>query len=525
MVAASSLMLLSALLHARPSLVYARHHDALEPDVHAARRRGPQIFNAVHNAMRQWGSSVHHNGMSIFLATVPEGVLFHHGSHSRDSPSEPDWLAYEIEHAELFAYSSPNGPPKHTQPPVTDQDQIPLGRLHTDAPSREDNGWLHVYRTARPLQYLYVDGMGGAKTTMGTLDTQDFLLRGDRTYSTGEQLFSSTGGGPMDERLRAVQLCELCREWRLQGVIRMEGGFEIIQCNFTDGLQHFQTLQRPSSRKINRFEYVRGVAERYFGVGSSRTIIDYSSMVSAFFFPVNLTNPNIQRQDLPRLSNTTESELASIKEYTKQIFMQRRNEPLRTISWRDISDLIVSRYADRLQYMVEKAPSIDVMTSEVNFLLDVYIDYSSGSEPGRTAAAIERCTDFFLGAISPNTDIDHLIQVAFKSVTSKICTTLFTVRDLLAATDSGGSSTLNEVMKELQSLMVFLNWARFKHCRGCTVDEVCLIPMWPFGSEEDYFHPRCTNASGLSRGNSYSDDRRRPLLDMDGHALEVTSAP
>jgi hypothetical protein len=39
-------------------------------------------------------------------------------------------------------------------------------------------GYLHIYRTIRPLTNLvYIDGMSAGKTTMGTLDTQDYLLR------------------------------------------------------------------------------------------------------------------------------------------------------------------------------------------------------------------------------------------------------------------------------------------------------------------------------------------------------------
>lgn len=41
--------------------------DGLAPNVETARRRGPEIFNAVHNSMRQWGSSLHHNGSTLSL--------------------------------------------------------------------------------------------------------------------------------------------------------------------------------------------------------------------------------------------------------------------------------------------------------------------------------------------------------------------------------------------------------------------------------------------------------------------------
>ncbi|GME41557.1 hypothetical protein BKCO1_320003 [Neofusicoccum parvum] len=43
------------------------------------------VFNAIHSSMRQWGSSLNHNGMSFFLASVPEGTQFYHGRSSNES--------------------------------------------------------------------------------------------------------------------------------------------------------------------------------------------------------------------------------------------------------------------------------------------------------------------------------------------------------------------------------------------------------------------------------------------------------
>jgi hypothetical protein len=45
------------------------------------RENAHYIFNAIHGAMRQWGSSLKHNGMSFFPATIPNKTLFYHGRH------------------------------------------------------------------------------------------------------------------------------------------------------------------------------------------------------------------------------------------------------------------------------------------------------------------------------------------------------------------------------------------------------------------------------------------------------------
>lgn len=527
------------------------------PDIEAAKSRGPAIFNAVNDAMRQWGSSLHHNGMSFYLATVPEGVILHHGNTNRNSPDDPDWLAYEIEHAEIFARGRHGGPPgsgppgSGGPPPGDGRGRPPFDRRDTAAfdlvnlakddgnpqqaifeepyanpqdlgsmQSEGEGGWLHTYRTTRPLRYLYIDGMGGGKTSMGTLDSQDYLLRGDKeTVYTMEKppppppSMGKRSGGPMDEKLRAADLCAMCGSWNLSGVIRMEAGFEIIQCDFFDGLEEIQVLQRPDpgergggpggpglNGQIRNFEYIRGLSERYFGIGSSRTIIDYSSMVSAFFYPVNLTNPDPKRPDLPRLSNVSQAELDAIKSHLKHVVSARHDDAIRTIDWQDVTDIIVGRYADRIQSMVEKDYSPDSMLNELDFLLTVYIDYS-GKDKDQISAAIDRCANFYLHSIHPVTEADHLIHAGVKAVTTNLCTKLFDARELLMANEtSSHSDSLTSAVDTLRSLMEYLGWARFKRCPPCAIDEACLIPMWPFGTKQDYESPRCVNSS-TSRGD------------------------
>ena len=90
---------------------------ASAPDLAAARRNAFRIFNTVHSAMRQFGSSSNHNGLSFFLATVPEGNLFYHGRHSPSRPDSFDWLAFEVEHGYGFAQSRMPMPPPPGRPP------------------------------------------------------------------------------------------------------------------------------------------------------------------------------------------------------------------------------------------------------------------------------------------------------------------------------------------------------------------------------------------------------------------------
>ncbi|KAI1073643.1 hypothetical protein F5B20DRAFT_566312 [Whalleya microplaca] len=512
----------------------ARGTESLAPSEIMARRRGPEIFNAVSHAMRQWGSSLHHNGMSLFLATVPEGVLLHHGNNGPESPTEPDWLAFEIEHAEHFARGGRGPPPPGGKPPKGGQTvpQFTLGGMernhHARDPQEDEgndpHGYLHTYRTSRPLQFLYIDGMGGGKTTMGTLDTQDLLLRGKNSSQEEERPWDRPlsesgppprkGGGPMDERQRAEDLCELCRQWDLQGVIRMEAGFEIIKCDFSDGLDEVQALQRPDytgSQQpgmpgLGSLESIRGISERYQGIGSHRVIIDFGSMVSAFFFPVNLTNSDRKRPDLPRLTSTSQAELAGIKAYLAGVIREQRDQSSPPINWQDISDMIVGRYADRIQYMAEEVGSIDTMAAEVTFLLTLFMDHSTKNPD--IGAAIERCSNFYIRSIRPQTEVDRLIREAFGVVTHHICETLFRIREHVVTDPTPDQLSLAASTSALRALMEFLKWTRFKRCPPCGLGEVCTIPMWPMGTVQQYNTPRCTNGTNSEDGDSYWGHRR-----------------
>jgi hypothetical protein len=87
---------------------------------HLKAHNANHLFNAVHSSMRQWGSSLNHNGMSFFLATVPAGTQLYHGTSNPEPIEGMQWLAFEPEHALIFARPNRgplpgdgNGPPKN----------------------------------------------------------------------------------------------------------------------------------------------------------------------------------------------------------------------------------------------------------------------------------------------------------------------------------------------------------------------------------------------------------------------------
>ncbi|RMZ75028.1 hypothetical protein DV737_g5488, partial [Chaetothyriales sp. CBS 132003] len=487
------------------------------PSVDIAAQRAPAIFNSVYDSLRKWGSTIHPNGMSLFLATVPEGVLLHHGNDRNATPTTLDWLAYEIEHAEMFARAGRSGGGHHPgdkkpgdgKHPLDDiLDMKELKRSHEEQVSLADtdgkpldeseknHGWLHTYQTTRPLHFLYVDGMSGNKGHGGVSDTQDFLLRGVRQEAEGAhpsqreslRLKEDRPPGPQDEYQRVLEICDLLGDWDLEGMIRTEGpGFEIVKCDFSDGLEEVQVVQRadlhggpPSGRPPNgrppsgrppSGRPPRGRPTDLIGnppkgprmhanrdLDASRTLLDYSSMVSAFFFPVSLDNPAGGGSNLPRLVNTTEEEMAAIREYLFRVIEQRRGLPIAQFNWQDIADLVVRRYASELSAMATGINSTEAVEQRIDFLLDVFIDYAV-AEDVRESEASQRCSRFYLQSMPLETEADRLIYSAFEAVNNNICTTLFHVRRLIGGKDD---NALLDIQDSIKSLMDYLAWSSFQ---------------------------------------------------------------
>lgn len=457
-------------------------HNNYGPRIEIARENGVQIFNAVHSSMRQWGSSLKHNGMSYFPARIPANTILYHGTHISDPVKGMEWLAFEIEHAEAFARS--RGLPGRGPP----------GR-----------GYLHTYRTSRELyRLLYIDGMSGGKTNMGTLDTQDIVLRNDIDESTS----SNGGNGDYD---RAKDLCSVGKEWGIEGIVRMEAGFEVILCNFTDGLDLLSVRQRPQNDKpegyneLGQFEWMRGIAARYQGITGGRLNIDYSFMISAFFYPLNFTNPDETRPDLPRLVSSKPAAIARLKSDLRQVMSldRYRSQPSESINWQGVVDMIISRYSDRLQYMALKQTTQKAIQSDINILLSSFIDYNVNSTD--ILAAKEICAVHYLKSASPKTAQDYLIYEALLSVSKKICNVLFEVRDIVLSPTSTDNTSLKAKGPKslLKKLIKDLDWSTWLECGKCAFDEVCMTAVWPFGDVEDHYHPRCLRGDEVSDEGEY----------------------
>ncbi|KAH8585586.1 hypothetical protein B0O99DRAFT_696328 [Bisporella sp. PMI_857] len=463
----------------------------------SARKNAPRIFNTVHSAMRQWGSSLQHNGMSFIPATIPANTQLYHGTSQKNAVEGMEWLSFEIEAAENFARPRRGRPPGGPGGPKG-RDRPPGPPSGIKAEPEEQQGYLHEYRTKRDLaRILYIDGMAAAKASIGTLDTQDYILRDGLDIA-----------GPMGDYDRARDLCALGAEWNIEGFIRMEPGFEIIICNFTDTLELVTANQRPDWNQteglddLRQIELFRGVAARYQGVTNNRVRLDFSSLQTAYFYPFNLTNPDSTRAILPRLTNLESCQIAKIKNDLHAVLS--RDKLGDTIDWQGIADMITSRYSERLQFLVAETTTLKAVKSEVNFLLTHFINYADVSIP----RAIEACSVHYLLSVTPNTEEDVLIHTAVYTVSQQICTTLFQVRDIVMHGESEAAA--DDVKVAVRKLIENLNWSTWLKCGDCDYDEVCFVAIWPVGKPEDHERPSCLKAQDFNNRRGYWDFDRGP---------------
>ncbi|KAH4065893.1 hypothetical protein HBI46_055870 [Parastagonospora nodorum] len=79
--------------------------------------------------------------------------------------------------------------------------------------------------TTRSLKVLHLVGQAAALTYRGTQDSQIVLLQGGISKDPSERLV-------FDEDQRALDLCNLIRDLGVDGIARMNAGFEVLLCDY-----------------------------------------------------------------------------------------------------------------------------------------------------------------------------------------------------------------------------------------------------------------------------------------------------
>ncbi|OQE29449.1 hypothetical protein PENSTE_c002G01704 [Penicillium steckii] len=479
------------------------------------------IFNVIHDSMRQWGSSLHHNGVSFFLATVPAGTQFYHGTSNPGIVSGMEWLAFEPEHAMVFARPH-RGPPPPGPPDDNDKDDRnghheELRRRHDEGPPQpppdfkdfdeNDSGYLHTYAAAKDLRLIYIDGMSAGKTNKGTLDSQDYVLFNGTIENFSKD--KKPHRGPGGEYDRANKACEMAKnEWEgsIDGVLRMEAGFEIILCSFERDLTPIRTTQvkkdtkargkgkggpkphgtpggdkkrkgpGPGGHGPDSSRWMRAVTSRYDSIGGNRVSLNYDNFVTAFSHDFNLFP---EESILPRLAHLSSLNWTALRsEITSMVLSQDSKS---SWDWQATADMIVTRYSDELSSMAsEKFADLKQLHEHIEILLSPFIDYSKRD----IQEEAERCSTQFLPFQAQ--DEKSLAARSLHHVAHTICSTLL---------EAWAEEKLSLSQNRVRSLITYLDWTTWKECRGCQDNEICVVPIWPMGTISDYDNPKCRDAS------------------------------
>ncbi|PYI05577.1 hypothetical protein BO78DRAFT_461904 [Aspergillus sclerotiicarbonarius CBS 121057] len=453
------------------------------------------IFNALHNSMKTFGSVLQHNGMSIFIATVPQGTEFYHGTSSPYRINGTEWLAFEPEHAMAFAHprrirrsgsaaaadqphdkrepgSTRSGHHKHETESIEQRGGL---ELETDGWIRDHTGYFYTYRTKHELRLVYFDGQSAAKSLRGTLDMQDIVLRNASHFD----------GSPAEgDNLRADDLCALARdEWdnRVDGFLRMVGGFEIILCSFAKDLDVVSILSTYPGRSGDGgsgLSYARALATRFDGIGGERVSINYDDFVTMFAYPDAMY---FDDHGLPRVINDS-SRLEPVRAHIYRLVKQP-DQTNDAFNWQNVVDMIITRYHYRISLMLSSAVSTHhELRRELHLAIEPFIN----AHARNSTAEVERCAKQFWVAGANMTSVP---AQAVSHVSERLCSGLVA---------GAGAETYEQGIAIIEDLKRYLDWAVFRICTCCELNEVCQLPIWPSGSWEDFIQPQC--GTGMSHG-------------------------
>ncbi|KAJ6492306.1 hypothetical protein C8R45DRAFT_990887 [Mycena sanguinolenta] len=361
---------------------------AAHPDANATSHL---IFDAVNSLQQHWPHTRYRNGHNIVPGTVPVGTLLYHGRMDRELPSTPDWTSTDPEHAFPFAGDSARHGENHT-----------LGGC-----------WVLTLVATRPLKVLYFDGSSASNIEgSGTVDMQDLLIWG--------KVDPARWG---DDVARLDDLCAWGKEFELDGFLRMEMDFEIMLCDFSQGVEvistdylaalyasNVQPPKRPPTAlslhslsstdslsgsndsvtiAMLMFELIQAGSWHNLYPGDTRVKLDLTGFVS--FYDTTLapslvpTRWGKERWD-HRAAGISALDLEAIRARVRAVLTREQNNAGSGIDWQTLFHGIVDRYADRLETLAHLLSTTipenveeraKVIQTQLRMMLTPYILYTA----------------------------------------------------------------------------------------------------------------------------------------------------
>ncbi|KZT56785.1 hypothetical protein CALCODRAFT_435231, partial [Calocera cornea HHB12733] len=440
-------------------------------------------------------------GHTIVPATVPAGTLMYHGTNGEWGPDPPEgseWLTLDEDHALYFS---------------------------------SQDGRLFTYTATRDLRLLYFDGVSAAVMPTGTQDTQDVIIYGN---------VSEFHWSPF---IRICQLCDWAKKHNVDGFVRMEFDFEIMYCEFSDGLELVSNLDVVScasdpppgwvgsQRPPFLLAYETLASGNWHNAAPIPGVqVDYAGLIS-FYDPRYESLVPLRRE----AGGRTQHRLLNISASDVKLFYDDLDDVLTrapgtrsTLDWRGLMRHIVAQFSDRLQYLqhllhARDGPSTPIETEphdptsliydirqQVLTMLAPYISRGSfAALPGGAlddawfAQTLRRCSASHTAHITTArlTPQERVLQSAVEETMHEICRTLLVIWRTAYTAEAVTSSDqqvrlIREWKSEMDRLVAWLDWAVWQSCHpACGDDYVCSLPQWPFdgisNGTESETAPRC----------------------------------
>lgn len=333
--------------------------------------------------------------------------------------------------------------------------------------------------------------------------------------------------------VRAEGLCSLAStlwEGNVDGFIRLEGGFEIILCDFEKHLRRVDVVRvsrneqdRDKGGVMGGWSYLKAITSRYHGIGGGRVRVDYDNFVSVFQYDSDRTKglwDNDVQSDvlMPRLTNVSPSTLVSLRADVTQLILSKDwSAHDRTSDWQATADMLVARYSTPLHHLTSTPlyrTNKPALAAYLTQLLRPFIDTSARNASLET----NRCVAQHIPPLpattlpTPPASLPPLAHRALHAVATRLCDALLTSLSIASSTtphtDFDAVYAAHGV-EVVDVLVEWLGWTSWKECRGCKEEEVCFIPIWPMGSVEDHARPACRGQEEVAGRSGYWGRRER----------------
>ncbi|KAA1079206.1 hypothetical protein PGT21_003796 [Puccinia graminis f. sp. tritici] len=469
------------------------------------------IFASFSGLLHQWPNSIFPGGHSIVAGVIPRGTLLYHGANKQEiPPNGMEWLSFDPE----MAYS-----------------------VHA---VREGETALYTYSTQRPLKIIYLDGQSASVGTAGYMDSQSLLINGTVTEKLQEF-------GPLNildgEYQRAEGLCKLGKRLGFEGIVRMNTGFELIWCDFGDGLdlirqtnttdpfqnqdtypaQHNPVFQVKSSPLLSEapWESTRAATLQYHDPGETRVKLDANSFISFYDRVASLSEKRIAmnqqyKRSMHRLYGINEEDVGNVLDRLEKVIARKNSEGWEVNQndpdWQGIVRNVIQRYSSRLTDLghllgdgernaTTKAMDVRRLTYA---MLMPYVNFSNFSRTDFSwmEVGVMNCKIAFTTSERGREDLTESSRVLMGAIEGTLETLCGTVAkmfeeavklDLPNSYHHSRSTSLNDSLveqksreqvvtwtKELQHLTAWLGWPDGLRCDPqCSPNEICMIPMWP----------------------------------------------